>query len=53
MENMWSAGIQNFCEIGPGKVLQGLVKRTLSNAIIDGIDTAADIRRANQTGESA
>jgi len=52
MESMWGAGIQNFCEIGPGKVLQGLVKRTLSNAIIDGIDTAADIRRANQTGES-
>ncbi len=53
LENMWNAGIQNFCEIGPGKVLQGLVKRTLANATIEGIDTAADIQRVNQEGESA
>lgn len=45
MNAMWSYGIGSFCEIGPGKVLQGLVKRTLSEATTDGIDTAADVAR--------
>lgn len=33
---MESNGITDFVEIGPGKVLQGLVKRTISNANISG-----------------
>ncbi|CAN5372620.1 ACP S-malonyltransferase [soil metagenome] len=34
--NMENAGITEFIEVGPGKVLQGLVKRTVSNANISG-----------------
>ena len=36
LQNMDKNGITDFVEIGPGKVLQGLVKRTLSNANISG-----------------
>lgn len=34
--NMENSGITEFIEVGPGKVLQGLVKRTVSNANISG-----------------
>jgi hypothetical protein len=33
-------------ELGPGKVLQGLVKRIDTTVEIRGIDTIADIERA-------
>ena len=36
-------GVGQFIEIGPGKVLQGLVKRTMQGVDIKGIDTADDI----------
>lgn len=36
LRNMEKNGITDFIEIGPGKVLQGLVKRTISTANISG-----------------
>lgn len=48
LQNMWKAGLTSFCEIGPGKVLQGLVKRTIAEAEITGIDTLVDITRVNE-----
>ena len=36
LENMSQNGADEFVEVGPGKVLQGLVKRTLDDVDIDG-----------------
>ncbi len=38
LKNMEKEGANRFIEVGPGKVLQGLVKRTLKNVNIDGIE---------------
>jgi len=40
--NMSNDGVSSFVEIGPGKVLQGLVKRTLSGGKVSGIDKMGD-----------
>ena len=37
-------GIQNFIEIGPGKALTGMVKRTIKDANTFSINTIADIK---------
>ena len=42
--NMSKAGIKNFVEIGPGKVLSGMIKRTLSDAKCFSINSIADIK---------
>lgn len=38
LKNMADDGVNDFIEVGPGKVLQGLVKRTISNANISGYE---------------
>ncbi len=38
LKNMADSGVNDFIEVGPGKVLQGLVKRTISNANISGYE---------------
>lgn len=43
--NMIADGVREFVEVGPGKVLQGLVKRIDSTVTIKGIDKLADIVR--------
>jgi [acyl-carrier-protein] S-malonyltransferase len=42
--NMITEGAGSFLEIGPGKVLQGLVKRINGNVIVQGIDRFDDIK---------
>lgn len=37
LQNMQSNGAESFVEVGPGKVLQGLVKRTLSDVTTEGV----------------
>ena len=41
---MSSAGIDNFVEIGPGKVLTGMVKRTIKGANCFSINSITDIK---------
>lgn len=44
MGAMHSAGFDDFCEIGPGAVLQGLAKRTLKGVSLRGFDKAASVQ---------
>ncbi len=44
VNNMSADGATTFIEIGPGKVLQGLIKRTVASAEIFGIDKAAEVK---------
>jgi [acyl-carrier-protein] S-malonyltransferase len=45
IQNMTNDGVKEFYEIGPGKVLQGLVKRINPDAKIFGIDKYSDLER--------
>ena len=47
MINMFDAGVLNYIEIGPGKVLTGMVKRTLKNVNCFSINQIADIKSLN------
>ena len=48
LEFMSNQGVTNFIEMGPGKVLQGLVKRTIPGASISGIDKLSDLQKLGQ-----
>ena len=45
--NMIGHGAKEFIEIGPGKVLQGLVKRIDKTVIVKGVDKAEDLNTFN------
>jgi len=44
IENMVRDGLDTFCEMGPGKVLQGLTRRTKDGVQVLGIDKYADLK---------
>jgi len=46
IQNMVADGCNSFVEVGPGKVLQGLVKRTVADVNITGIGTFAELEQA-------
>jgi [acyl-carrier-protein] S-malonyltransferase len=41
---MSELGVKNFVEIGPGKVLTGMVKRTIKDANCFSINTITDMK---------
>ena len=41
---MINLGVNNFIEIGPGKVLSGLIKRTDRNVKLNQINNLSDIK---------
>jgi malonyl CoA-acyl carrier protein transacylase len=41
---MENDGVKNFIEIGPGKALIGMVKRTIKNSNCFSINSIADIK---------
>jgi [acyl-carrier-protein] S-malonyltransferase len=46
-------GIEMFVEIGPGKVLSGLIAKTLENPCVYNIATAEDLRRVHEALQKA
>ncbi|KPL00594.1 MAG: hypothetical protein AMJ91_04100 [candidate division Zixibacteria bacterium SM23_73_3] len=51
MERMYKEGVRNYVEIGPGKVLQGLLKRSFKDTKGLGIDKLADLEKFTQMVE--
>ncbi len=47
-ERMYREGVKGFVEIGPGRVLQGLLKRSFKDVRGFGIDKLADIDKFNE-----
>jgi len=49
VRSMVRDGAATMVELGPGKVLQGLAKRTEVSLAVRGIDTMADVRQASES----
>lgn len=49
MKRAEEAGIKNFYELGPGKVLKGLAKRSYKEAVVENLGTAEDIIKLAQS----
>lgn len=45
VQNMIAAGATEFVEVGPGKVLQGLVRKTDKTVTVSGVSALADINK--------
>ncbi len=45
VEEMIAAGVTEFIEVGPQRVLQGLIKRINPNVAVFGIDTVQDVEK--------
>ena len=43
MRELWGLGVREFVEIGPGKVLSGLCKKTLPEAAVLNLETSGDL----------
>ena len=52
IEYMIKKGITDFIEIGPGKVLSGLVKRTNDKVKVDNINSIDDIKNLNDRSKN-
>jgi [acyl-carrier-protein] S-malonyltransferase len=51
LERMYKEGVRSFVEVGPGKVLQGLLKRSFGDAKGVGVDKLADLEKLAQMVE--
>ena len=47
VNNMISLGVNRFIEVGPGKVLSGLIKRIDRNVKINQVNNLTDIKNLN------
>ena len=47
VKKMINKGVNSFIEIGPGKVLSGLIKRIDKNVKVSAINNEEDIKRIN------
>jgi [acyl-carrier-protein] S-malonyltransferase len=50
IENMIASGISRFIEVGPGKVLSGLVRKINPEVEVIQAGTVADLESIDQTG---